>query len=86
MKNIPDKIFIQIGDDCEADDFEDLDTGNITWCPVKVDSNDIEYLRSKPYNVLRHLKNAKILCNEGLSECAISSINQAIKILQPKEK
>ena len=49
MKNIPDIIYLQIGSDCTADDFEDLvrdGTTEVTWCREKIDSNDIKYIRA----------------------------------------
>ena len=46
MKNIPDKIYLQIGDNTPKDvDFKDLD--DVTWCSEKIGENDIEYIRVK---------------------------------------
>lgn len=46
MKNIPDKIYLQIGADTPKDvDFKDLD--EVTWCADKISENDIEYVRVK---------------------------------------
>lgn len=36
---------------------------------------------SEPSKILQHLENAKKLCAEGLSECAISTIDKAAKLL-----
>lgn len=47
MKNIPKKIFLQIGDEklSSKDDFKDLE---VTWCTDKIWDFDIEYiLKSK---------------------------------------
>ncbi len=44
MKHIPNKIYLQIGEDCDAEDFKDLN--EVTWCQVEIHSNDIEYVRS----------------------------------------
>lgn len=42
MKNIPERIYLQVGDECEAsDDFKDLD--GVTWCADNVFDTDIEY-------------------------------------------
>ncbi len=43
MKNTPDKIYLQIGDDCPDDvDFKELH--KISWCTEKINENDIEYI------------------------------------------
>ena len=50
MKNIPDKIYLQIGDDADitTNDFNDLSREAITWDDERINDNDIEYeLRSK---------------------------------------
>lgn len=44
MKNIPEKIYLNLGEDCPADvDFRDL--SEVTWSETKVFPNDIEYAR-----------------------------------------
>ncbi len=43
MKNIPNKIYLQIGEDCDSDDFKELT--EVTWCEDSIDSNDIQYMR-----------------------------------------
>lgn len=47
MKNVPDRIFINLGDYdeeyTEEDDFNEL--GEVTWCMDKIFPNDIEYVR-----------------------------------------
>ena len=46
MKNIPRKIYLQIGEDAElAADFNELSREDITWCEDKINDNDIEYTR-----------------------------------------
>ncbi len=45
MKNIPDKIYLQIGADCDADDFNELSLEDIDWCADQINDNDIEYVR-----------------------------------------
>lgn len=43
MKNIPNKIYLQIGSDTPKDvDFKDLD--EVTWCSERISENDIEYV------------------------------------------
>ena len=52
MKNIPNKIFLNIGYEPEmGDDFNDL--GEVTWCVDKVNDNDIEYQRKTIWHDLR---------------------------------
>lgn len=44
MKNIPKKIYLQVGHDCEFEDFAEMrrDT-EITWNNKKIFEDDIEY-------------------------------------------
>lgn len=43
MKNVPKKIYLQIGDDCPDDlDFNELI--GVSWCSDKINDNDIEYM------------------------------------------
>lgn len=44
MKNIPEQIYLQIGD-IENSDFNEL--SEVTWCKDKVHNTDIEYVRKK---------------------------------------
>jgi len=48
MKNIPKKIYIQVGEDNDSDDFDKikLDCG-VTWCWERINENDIVFYRSK---------------------------------------
>jgi hypothetical protein len=45
MKNIPPKIYLNIGDSANAgiDDFKDL--YEVTWCEDRIESGDIAYVR-----------------------------------------
>ena len=46
MKNIPERIYLQIGEDTPKDcNFEELD--EVTWCQDHVSDNDIEYVRKE---------------------------------------
>lgn len=50
MKNLPDKIYLQVCGDCNANDcenckFEDLED-NVTWSKDKIFDKDIEYTRT----------------------------------------
>ena len=43
MKNIPQKIYLQIGEDAEGvESFDDL--SDVTWCADNINQNDIEYV------------------------------------------
>ena len=56
MKNIPNKIFLNIGYEPEkGEDFNDL--GEVTWCADKVNDSDIEYQRKPIWHDLN--KNPK---------------------------
>lgn len=48
MKNIPKKIYLQVGDltddEIKNSDFSEL--SEVTWCKEKVSATDIEYVRS----------------------------------------
>lgn len=46
MKNIPDKIYLDIGPDCDADDFDELH--EVTWSADNATGHGIEYHRSCP--------------------------------------
>jgi hypothetical protein len=52
MKNIPKKIYLQIGEDADVTidnsitDFNDLLTHAITWSSERINENDIEYVLS----------------------------------------
>jgi len=52
MKNIPKKIYLQIGEnadvtiDKEINDFNELYQGAISWADEKINDNDIEYFKS----------------------------------------
>jgi len=54
MKNIPEKIYLQIGDDSdvtigdEIPDFNELYHKAISWSSEQINSNDIEYILNKP--------------------------------------
>lgn len=46
MKNIPEKIYLQV--DADGETPEDFDGLSITWCPDKIHDNDIEYVLPRP--------------------------------------
>ena len=44
MKNIPNKIYLQVGDDIDLpDDFKSLEPKFVTWCEDKINKNDLEF-------------------------------------------
>ena len=59
IKNIPDKIYLQIGDNIGWEvDFKELeDTGEVTWCSDKIENWDIEYIRASEFE---HLVNQEV--------------------------
>jgi hypothetical protein len=52
MKNIPDRIFLQVDPEGEKPaDFKDLE--GISWCEDRINDNDIAYVREKLPNTTR---------------------------------
>lgn len=49
MKNIPEKIYLQIGDECDSEDFNEL--SEVSWCKDKIYDNDIEFVQNKVSDV-----------------------------------
>lgn len=47
MKNIPKKIYLQVGDDA-GDDFNKLH--GVTWCDEKINDSDIAFLLDEKYS------------------------------------
>lgn len=46
MKNLPKRIYLNIGDECPDDvDFRDLE--EVTWSDERINDNDIEYVIAK---------------------------------------
>jgi hypothetical protein len=43
MNNIPEKIYLQIGEDCDDEDFNNL--SEVSWNKDKIYENDIEFVR-----------------------------------------
>ncbi len=44
MKNVPEKIFLVLGDDEKPPkDFNELDHEFVCWCQDRINKNDIEY-------------------------------------------
>jgi hypothetical protein len=53
MKNIPEKIYLQVDTEDEElyNDFEELQ--EVTWCQDKINDNDIEYIKN---DVVRNIE------------------------------
>lgn len=60
MKNIPTKIYLQLGPQApdETDDFNEASKdGAVSWCADKVDGHDIEYIQKDGWPItIRPLK------------------------------
>jgi hypothetical protein len=50
VKNIPNKIYLQIGEDCIDEDFDKL--FEVTWCKDRINRNDIVYYRKSKKEAL----------------------------------
>ncbi len=52
MKNIPDKIYLQVDPEGEKpESFNEL--GQVTWCTDQINKNDVTYVREKLPNITR---------------------------------
>lgn len=50
MKNVPNIIYLQVGEECERDaDFKELD--EVSWAPDRIFDTDITYLRESTWLV-----------------------------------
>lgn len=73
MKNLPQKIYLQVGfEHDEGDDFNDLETSEISWCDDRIDDTDIEYVLLAKFQELqaenKKLRDLLDLLNESRSE------------------
>lgn len=61
MKNIPNKIYLQINPEREdITDFKEL--REVTWCKDRINENDLEYiLNKKTGNETRRIKKRKFI-------------------------
>ena len=54
MKNIPNQIYLQVGDKCPDDaDFNGL--SEVTWCKDKINVNDIAYIRRDRFGLTTNI-------------------------------
>jgi hypothetical protein len=69
MKNIPQKIYLQIGEDVSIkendSDFNDL--VGVSWCVDKINKTDIEYI----------LKSKETFTKEQMIKCYIDAVNNS---------
>jgi len=71
MKNIPERIFLTIGDsEPMPDDFKEFDTEFVCWCDDRIHKDDLEY-RLVPKNTLS--------CEDVLRKHIPKPINEAEK-------
>lgn len=48
IKNLPKKIYLQIGEDCDCEEWEKIyPSHDVSWCEDKVNNNDIVYVLDK---------------------------------------
>ena len=61
MKNIPQKIYLNVGD-FDTDSTEEINFDNlvgISWCDVKINKNDIEFVLNNSFNTNKIKKKFK---------------------------
>jgi hypothetical protein len=47
MKNLPEKIYLQIGEEADIDDnFDFNELVGVSWCSDKIEESDVEFVRS----------------------------------------
>lgn len=77
MKNIPQRIYLQIGEDVSVkendSDFNDL--AGVSWCADKINKTDIEYV----------LKSEETFTKEQMIQCYKDAINHLGDVLNGKE-
>ena len=69
---IPKVIYLQIGEDVDLDNFNDWDTGDVTWCRDKINDNDIKYILApdKPKSVAQYL----VCKKHNQQDCELCSV------------
>lgn len=48
MKNIPDRIYLNLGLEEDSTDIDFKELYDVTWSEDKIDADDIEYVRKEP--------------------------------------
>lgn len=79
MKNIPGKIYLQIGDECDSEDFNEL--SEVSWCKDKIYDNDIEYtLQNQMDNItekeIKNMEDILLHFNEAHNMLAKTSLSK----------
>jgi hypothetical protein len=47
MKNLPEKIYLQIGEEADINDtFDFNELVGVSWCSDKIEESDVEFVRS----------------------------------------
>ena len=46
MKNLPEKIYLQIGEESDIDDIDFNELVGVSWCSDKIEESDVEFVRS----------------------------------------
>ena len=74
IKNIPDKIYLQVGDNVGWEvDFKELEsTGEVTWCSDKIENWDIEYIRASEFEHLVNQEAERRIAEMQLTDETIS--------------
>ncbi len=56
MKNVPDRIYLNLGTDVNPDDdFSELnENGDVTWCADRIWDTDVEYIRFDIVETILH--------------------------------
>jgi len=75
LKNIPDKIFIQIGDDITeiGGEYDFNDLVGVSWCQDQIHKTDLEYVSEKDFYKkllakLESIKNVTLTLDEYIAE------------------
>ena len=73
MKNIPDRIYLQVGDTAPSDcDFNELSQEAVTWCRDRIWRNDIEYIKRSKFGLSTEL------ARKEEREKAVAALRQVI--------
>lgn len=87
MKNIPKKIYLQIGD-CDCEDWNEIyPSSEITWCVDNIFETDIEYIRieKKKFSQIKEticLLHSMVLSGEKTDGTATKMAEQSLENLK----
>ena len=72
MKNIPDRIYLNLGLEEDSTDIDFKELYGVTWSEDKIDADDIEYVRKEPIDwEQRRYEIAKSAMNGILASAAM---------------